>query len=121
MVLHLQTIGRIFGTVTKSLARYNRYESKLFDSAYRGFPRGFGRGARHGYIAGSVLGSLINDDDGTGENGFPQQGAPPKARKLREAYRRYPRRFSRRYPDSCYPDRKRRQSSNFKSYGLRYR
>ncbi len=79
MAIHIQTIGRIFGTVGRAFARYNRYESKLFDAAYSGFPRSVRRGARHGYIAGSVLGSLINqDDEGIGDDGLSTSTRSPK-------------------------------------------
>ncbi len=70
MVLHIATVGRIFGTIARGFARYNRYESKLFDSAYRGFPRSVRRGARHGYIGGTIAGSLISQNGILDENGL---------------------------------------------------
>ncbi len=116
MPLHFQTVGRIFGIAARTFTRFNRYESKIFDAAYSGFPRSIRRGARHGYIAGSVLGQLINEDDGTGDNGFPQQGPSAKAGKFSKARSGYTRRFSRRNANRCYPNRKRRQSRRKQFY-----
>jgi len=61
MVL-VSTIVRIGQVAARAITRYNRYESKLFDSAYRGFPRSVGRGARHGYIGGTIAGTLLGND-----------------------------------------------------------
>ncbi len=119
MPLHFQTISRVFGVAARQIARYNRYESKLFKSAYRGFPRGFGRGARHGYVAGSIVGSLINDPGQDLSNGFPSQSPSRKFTEKRRGskygssrYNKY--RFRQRLP-RCRPGRSRfRRRSNYR-------
>ncbi len=106
-----QSIGQIAGTIVRSIARYNRYESKIFDSAYRGFPRGVGRGVRHGYVAGSVGGSLINQQDPRKDNGIlsPQLDETPSG-QFNKAYRRPTRRRYRRYSNKCRPRYRYRKS-----------
>ncbi len=93
---------RIATTVARGIARYNKYESKLFDSAYRGFPRSVRRGARHGYLAGTISGTLINKDDVGTNGGFqkPSNELPSSGQKYktRSGYKgSHNRRFSKYY------------------------
>ncbi len=111
MVLHAKLISDAFRIGIRAFTRYNRYESKVFDSAYRGFPRSVRRGARHGYIGGTIIGSLISQDDVETENGFPEIFSPyvEKTNKFKETYSRYPRRSRPRCPtDFNFSRRKRR-------------
>ncbi len=85
MPLHFQTISRIFGVAARQIVRYNRYESKLFERAYRGVPRDIARGARHGYVGGSVVGSLISNPADDLSNGVPT-GSKPQTYKQRKTY-----------------------------------
>ncbi len=81
----IQQIFRIGGVAAKQIARYNRYEQKLFKSAYRGFPPGFGRGARHGYVAGSIAGSLINPQNGVQNDALPPENFPSRTSQKYQA------------------------------------
>ncbi len=111
MPAHFQTIARIAGVVGRTFARYNRYESKLFDTAYSGFPRSVRRGARHGYILGSISGTLINqDDEGIGDDGqipFTRTPKVPSSRKYDKTYRRQSTRRDTRCPEQGYYRRRR--------------
>ncbi len=70
----LSTVIQVGRIAVKAFVRYNKYEAKLFQRAYRGVPRGIARGARHGYVAGSIIGSLIGDDTiVNGGNATPQK------------------------------------------------
>ncbi len=87
-------VGRI---AVKAYVRYNKYEAKLFQRAYRGVPRGIARGARHGYVAGSIIGSLIGDD--TIVNGG--NGVPKKETKFTPSRSQYKTRRRRTVRDVC--------------------
>ncbi len=70
----LSTVIQVGRIAVKAYLRYNKYEAKLFQRAYRGVPRGIARGARHGYVAGSIIGSLIGDDTiVNGGNALPKK------------------------------------------------
>ncbi len=80
-------------------SKYYAYESKAFNTLYRGFPQSktIGRGVRHGLTGGSVIGSLIADDSpGNGNNGF-QKTIQRKFSKTSKPYKTRSRR------SVCYP------------------
>ncbi len=109
---------RIATTIAKGIVRYNKYESKLFGTAYRGFPRGIRRGVRHGWVAGTIAGSLINQNGEDNGNAILQpqkQRYVPTTGKQYQTYRRQPRRISRRCPPERNTGFRSRQSSYYNS------
>ena len=88
----------------RAIGKYNKYERKLFNFAYRGYPNRVRRGVIHGHVAGQVAGFLINEDDGIndddGQNGN-QVFTPSKYNKTRN-------RQSRQFSNYCKPRKRRR-------------
>ncbi len=101
--------------VGRTVGRYYKYESKIFDSAYRGIPRDISRGARHGYVAGSVLGQLIGEDDGVDEDGIFTPKTKPSPNQFKKTYQRRTRSTSRRYSNRRCNCNHCRQSRTYKS------
>ncbi len=72
--------------VAKGYAKYNKYESKAFARAWRGYPRSVRLGTRHGFVAGSVIGSVIGSPMDGNDNGFSSEQKLPKADQLDQKY-----------------------------------
>ncbi len=58
----VQVVWRAAPIIVRAVQKYYKYESKLFNKAYRGVPKGIGYGVRHGYVAGSVIGSYFSSE-----------------------------------------------------------
>ncbi len=79
----------IVGTIVKQLPRlvkayrtYNKYESKAFARAWKGYPRSVRKGVRHGFVGGSVIGSVYTPSN-LGET--PPERSSDSKRKTRSS------------------------------------
>ncbi len=95
--------------VAKGYAKYNKYESKAFARAWRGYPRSVRLGTRHGFVTGSVIGSVIGSPMEGSDIGFSQEQKLPSADKLDKKYSQRRRPFTYSYSNrQNYKSRSRR-------------
>ncbi len=92
--------------VAKGYAKYNKYESKAFARAWRGYPRSVKLGTRHGFVTGSVIGSVIGQPMDGSDIGFSQEQKLPTPDKFDKKYSQRRRPFT-----DSYSNRK-----NYKSF-----
>ncbi len=93
----IQGIYQTARIAIKAYSRYNKYERKLFNFAYRGYPARVRRGAIHGHIVGQIAGNFINQGEEEFDDGFQQTTELPSSRPYDKTYRRPTRRSSSSY------------------------
>ncbi len=118
----ISVIARNFPRVVKAIRTYQRYESKLYDDAYRGFPRYIKRGVRHGGAIGAGVGSIFTpsgdedlSSDGTnGQHGLPKKSRAHQFRQIRR--RRFGRsnKYKKYCPPGCRSKFKKREHSGYR-------
>ncbi len=99
-------IARAGYIAAKYTAKYIRQENKLFNYAYKGYPRSVRYGARHGSILGTIAGTFIQSPQEEFDNGFSQPRNGPSAyqqyKKRSGQFRTYTGRNQYKYSSTCF-------------------
>ncbi len=82
----LREAFRAVTIVGRAYARYNKYESKAFARAWKGYPGAVRKGTRHGFVLGSVIGSVIGSPMDGNDNGFSSEQKLSKTDKFDKKY-----------------------------------
>ncbi len=82
----LREAYRVATIVVRAYSRYNKYESKAFARAWKGYPGAVRKGTRHGFVVGSVVGSVIGSPMDGNDNGFSSEQKLSKTDKFDKKY-----------------------------------
>ncbi len=112
----VQAVFRIAPIAVAVVKRYYKYESKLFNKAYKGINPGISYGVRHGYVAGSVIGSAFSPVD------YGEAPSERKSDSVGKTRNKLVKSKSRRKYNYCDPvDERSNSSQRFNRYRRSYR